>query len=66
MVKISYDPDVDILYIKLSKDIEYDVIEADDAEIHVDENGRVLAVEIWNASKNGLQEIIELIMPSPH
>lgn len=59
MVKISYDPDVDILYIRLADGEEYDVIEAGDAEVFVDEEGKVLAVEVWNASKNGLGEIIK-------
>lgn len=60
MVKMSYDPDVDILYIRLGDGVEYDVIEAGDAEVHVDEKGKVLAIEVWNASRNGLKEIIEL------
>jgi len=60
LVKMSYDPDVDILYIRLGDGVEYDVIEAGDAEVHVDEKGKVLAIEVWNASRNGLKEIIEL------
>ena len=60
MVKMSYDPDVDILYIRLGDGVEYDVIEAGDAEVHVDEKGKVLAIEVWNASRNGLKEIIKL------
>ena len=60
MVKMSYDPDADILYIRLGDGVEYDVIEAGDAEVHVDEEGKVLAIEVWNASRNGLKEIIEL------
>ena len=66
MVKINYDPKADILYIRLAEGIEYDVFEAGDAEIHVDEEGKVIAIEVWNASKNGLKEIMELEPPIKH
>ena len=58
MVRISYDSESDILYIEISDKQEYDVLEAEDAEILVDEDGKPIAIEIWNASKNGLKEIL--------
>ena len=58
MVKISYDSESDILYIEISDRQEYDVLEAEDAEILVDEDGKPIAIEIWNANKNGLKEIL--------
>jgi len=40
MVRISYDSESDILYIEISDKQEYDVLEAEDAEILVDEDGK--------------------------
>ena len=58
VVRISYDPDADILYVELRDEEEADVISIGDAEVLVDGEGRPVAIEIWNASKHGLKEII--------
>ena len=58
MVEMSYDPESDILYIELKEGVESDIITINDAEILIDEQGTPIAIEIWNASKHGLKEII--------
>jgi uncharacterized protein YuzE len=68
LAKISYDPQTDILYIRIIDGKEYDVIETHDSELYVDKSGKVLAIEVWNASKNGLESIIKsltLKVPPP-
>lgn len=65
LAKISYDPESDILYVRVREGLEHDVLEEDDAEVYVDEKGGVLAVEVWNASRNGLDEIIKLLTLKP-
>ncbi|MDA4111746.1 MAG: DUF2283 domain-containing protein [Thaumarchaeota archaeon] len=58
MAKITYDPETDILYVRILDGPEYDVLESDDSELYVDKSGKLLAIEVWNASKNGLDSII--------
>jgi uncharacterized protein YuzE len=63
-----YDPETDILYVRMSDGKEYDVIETDDSELYIDKSGKLLVIEVWNASKNGLESIIKsltLKVPSP-
>lgn len=50
MAKISYDPETDILYVRILDGKECDVIETDDLELYVDKSGKVLAIEVWEAS----------------
>ncbi|RLI43797.1 DUF2283 domain-containing protein [Candidatus Bathyarchaeota archaeon] len=45
----------------------HEVIEADpDVHLELDEKGRVIGIEIWNAEKNGLiKEMAKAIAKSP-
>jgi uncharacterized protein YuzE len=46
---------VDILYLLFKEGPSHEVIEADpDVHLELDENGKIMGIEIWNAKKSGL------------
>jgi len=46
---------VDILYLLFKEGPSHEVIEADpDVHLELDENGKIMGMEIWNARKSGL------------
>jgi uncharacterized protein YuzE len=54
-VKAWYDKSEDILYLLFEEGPSYEVIEADpDVHLELDENGKIMGIEIWNARKSGL------------
>lgn len=54
-VKVWYDKSVDILYLLFQEGPSYEVIEADpDVHLELDEKGKIIGIEIWNAQKSGL------------
>jgi len=54
-VKAWYDKSVDILYLLFKEGPSYEVIEADpDIHLELDEKGKIIGIEIWNARKSGL------------
>jgi len=54
-VKAWYDKSVDILYMLFREGPSHEVIEADpDVHLELDEKGKVMGIEIWNAGKSGL------------
>ncbi|RLG79097.1 MAG: hypothetical protein DRO40_13220 [Thermoprotei archaeon] len=63
MVKrVYYDYESDILYIFLKEGSVEDTIEAnEDVFIELGENGEVIGIEIWEASKNILEPISKTI-----
>ena len=63
MVKrVYYDYESDILYIFLKEGSVEDTIEAnEDVFIELGENGEVIGIEIWKASKNILEPISKTI-----
>ncbi|MCD6369838.1 MAG: DUF2283 domain-containing protein [Thermoproteales archaeon] len=63
MVKrVYYDYESDILYIFLKEGSVEDTIEAnEDVFIELGENGEVVGIEIWKASKNILEPISKTI-----
>ena len=55
IVKASYDKSQDILYLLFKEGTSYEVIEADpDVHLELDEKGKIMGIEIWNAGKSGL------------
>jgi len=54
-VRAWYDKSVDILYMLFREGPSHEVIEADpDVHLELDEKGKVMGIEIWNAGKSGL------------
>jgi uncharacterized protein YuzE len=61
-VRVSYDPEADILYIVIREGPVKDTVEAeDDVFIEIAEDGNVAGIEIWNASKNVLEPIVKVL-----
>jgi len=54
-VRAWYDKSADIFYMLFKEGPSYEVIEADpDVHLELDENGKIMGIEIWNAEKSGL------------
>jgi len=54
-VRAWYDKSVDILYMLFREGRSHEVIETDpDVHLELDEKGKVMGIEIWNAGKSGL------------
>lgn len=54
-VRAWYDKSTDIFYMLFREGPSYEVVEADpDVHLELDEKGRVMGIEIWNAEKSGL------------
>jgi len=61
-VRVSYDPEADILYMVIREGPVKDTVEAeDDVFIEIAEDGNVAGIEIWNASKNVLEPIVKVL-----
>lgn len=61
-MRVSYDPEADILYIVIREGPVKDTMEAeDDVFIEIAEDGNVAGIEIWNASKNVLEPIVKVL-----
>jgi len=61
-MKIRYDSDADILYILIKKGNVKDTVEiSEDLFIEYDENDNIIGIEIWQAKKNVLKELMEFI-----
>jgi len=65
-VRAWYDKSTDILYMLFKEGPSYEVVEADpDVHLELDEKGRVIGIEIWNAKKSGLiKQVTEAIAKS--
>ena len=54
-VRAWYDKAVDIFYMLFEKGPSHEVVELDpDVHLELDEKGKVIGIEIWNAGKRGL------------
>jgi len=54
-VRAWYDKSVDILYMLFEEGPSHEVVEVDsDVHLELDEKGKVVGIEIWNAGKRGL------------
>lgn len=61
-MKVEYDDESNILYLRLreGKIVETRLL-AEDVYVDVDENGDILGIEIWNASRNIIEELARVI-----
>ncbi len=59
---IRYDPEADILVIKIAEGHLHDEVLLDnDVVIQFDKDGKIIGIEVWDASKRGLKEISRLL-----
>lgn len=63
MVRVEYDPKADAMYIWLRK-AKYDISEelAENVMIDLGKNGRIIGIEILDATKNLGKELMEKIL----
>ena len=54
-VRAWYDKEEDIFYMLFKEGASHEVVEADpDVHLELDEKGKIIGIEIWNAQKSGL------------
>lgn len=59
---IRYDPEADILVIKIAEGCLHDEMLLDnDIVVQFDEDGKIIGLEIWDMSKRGLKEIVKML-----
>jgi uncharacterized protein YuzE len=63
MVRVEYDPKADAMYVWLRK-ARYEISEelAENVIIDLDKSGRIIGIEILNASKNLGKELVSKIL----
>ena len=62
-VKAWYDESTDIFYMLFKEGPSHEVVEADpDVHLELDEKGRVMGIEIWNAEKSGLMKQVARVL----
>jgi len=65
-VKAWYDKSVDILYMLFREGPSHKVIEADsDVHLELDEKGKIMGIEIWDAGKSGLMKQVAKATAEP-
>jgi len=61
-MNINYDPQVDILYLHFKNGVPDKIMEAgEDVIIELDEEGEIMGIEIWRASKRGILKKLKQI-----
>jgi len=61
-MKVRYDPEADILYILVKEGSIKDTIEvSDDLFVEYDENNHIAGIELWQARKNLLPELMSYV-----
>ncbi len=59
-VKASYDKEEDILYLLFKEGPSHEVVEADpNVHLELDNKGKIMGIEIWNAKQSGLIKQVE-------
>jgi len=62
IMKVRYDPEADILYIFIKEGKIKDTEEIDeDLFVEYDENGNIVGIEIWQAGKYVVSEILKFL-----
>ena len=65
-VRAWYDKSADIFYMLFKEGPSYEVIEADpDVHLELDEKGKIMGIEIWNAQKSGLIKQVAKAIAEP-
>ena len=58
-MKVEYDPEADIIYIRIREDKIVDTVDLDeDVFADLNERGEVVGIEIWQARKYVISEIL--------
>ncbi|AIY89350.1 DUF2283 domain-containing protein [Geoglobus acetivorans] len=61
-MKVEYDPEADILYIRIKEDEIKDTVDwNDDIWADLNEKGEVVGIEIWKARKHVISEILRYL-----
>ena len=61
-MKVRYDPEADILYISIEDEEVKDMDEiGEDIFIELNERGEIIGIEIWEARKSVVPEILKFI-----
>lgn len=61
-MRVRYDPEADILYILVKEGSIKDTIEiSDDLFVEYDENNHIAGIELWQARKNLLPELMSYV-----
>ena len=61
-MKVEYDPEADILYIRIKEDEIRDTVDwNDDIWADLNEKGEVVGIEIWQARKHVISEILRYL-----
>ena len=62
IMKVRYDPEADIFYILIREGMVKDTEEVnEDLFIEYDENGNIIGIEIWQAGKYIVPEILKFL-----
>lgn len=65
-VKAWYDKSTDIFYMLFKEGPSHEIIEADpDVNLELDEKGKIIGIEIWNAQKSGLIKQVTKAITKP-
>ncbi len=61
-MKVRYDPEADILYISIKDEEVKDMDEiGEDVFVELNEKGEIIGIEIWEARKSVVPEILKFI-----
>ena len=61
-MRVEYDPEADILYIRVRDEKVKDTVDLnEDVWVDLDENGEIVGIEIWQARKNVISEILKYL-----
>jgi len=65
-VRAWYDKSTDIFYMLFKEGPSHEIIEADpDIHLELDEKGKIMGIEIWNAEKSGLIKQVAKAIAQP-
>ena len=61
-MKVEYDPEADILYIRIKDDAIRDTVDLnEDFWADLNERGEIVGIEIWQARKHVISEILKFL-----
>ncbi len=61
-MKVEYDPEADILYIRIRDDNVKDTVDLnDDVWADINEKKEIIGIEIWQARKHVISEILKFL-----
>lgn len=61
-MKVEYDPEADILYIRIRDDAIRDTVDLnEDIWADLNEKGEIVGIEIWQARKHVISEILKFL-----